>query len=107
MDDCDNVDGCMTAFRWGCSPRRRDVRVRERHPHVELLGTVHVAGQRLLDAALERWPARDPPGSARRRAMRAVDHQNVRPVRLRSVCTLPLCPRQRRVLAAVSNGIWI
>ena len=96
----DDVDARL--FRCGglrCSPRQRDVRVRrheqhvrERHPHVELLGKVHVAEQRLLDGPLGSWPARDPPRSARRRAMRAVDHQTVRPLRPRAECALPLGP---------------
>ena len=92
---CDDVDAQLRSRR-GCSPRQRDVRVRwheshvrERHPHVELLGPVHVAERRLLDVALGRWPARDPPGSARRRAMRAVNHQTVRSIQLRA---LPLSP---------------
>jgi hypothetical protein len=63
--------------------------MRGRHPHMELLRTLHVAEQRLLDGALGRWPARDPPCSARRRAMRAVNHRTVRPLRPRA---LPLAP---------------
>jgi hypothetical protein len=82
--------------------RRRDVRVRrheqhvrERHPHVELLRAVPVAERRLLDGALGSWPAPDPPGSARRRAMRAVDHRTVRSIKLRASPLAP-CPRLRR-----------
>ncbi len=65
--------------------------MRQRHPHVELLRALHVAEQRLLDGPLGSWPARDHPRSARRRAMRAVDHRTVRPMRPRALPLSPSC----------------